>query len=321
MQKMGQFIISIDYEFGWGFADHHIDEAVTSSIRKEVDITKRLLKLFELYRVPATWAVVGHLLEQQCTWEHALPHPEYKRPIRGSEKEDWFLQHPPEGVYEDVRWFDSERLIPQIKESSVLHEIASHSYAHIIYGDPQVDSKAVAVDLENVIRVHEDVAPQSFVFPRNREAHHALLATHGFLCYRGVPRYWYDALPGSMRRVGHLLDHFLPLTRTHRVVGGKSGLVNVPQSALLLGRWGLRSLVPSSLVAWKMKRGLQRAARTGEVFHLWFHPSNFWHATDTQFAILEAALKEACRLRERGELHIVTMRGAARLFKEEKEKL
>ena len=111
MQSMGIFTVSIDYESAWGFADSDLSKTERKRINGEVDVTKRLIELFKRYKVPVTWAVVGHLLEKRCNWSEGHPHPEYRRPIHENEKRDWFFHHPAEGEYNDPLWFDSNGLI------------------------------------------------------------------------------------------------------------------------------------------------------------------------------------------------------------------
>jgi len=316
MQGKGQFIISIDYEFELGFADYSLNESEKRLIQEEILITKQLLALFKRYTIPVTWAIVGHLLEKSCTWEGAVVHPEYKRPIRKGEKEDWFLHHPPKGEYADTSWFDSEKLITDISNSIVGHEIASHSYAHVIYGNGGITKENVEMDLKNMERVHSgaNLPVTSFVFPRNKEAYHNLLKQYGILCYRGAPARWYNYFPGILRRAFHLFDYFLPFTRTTTVRIGSAGLINIPESMFLIGRWGFRKIIPQWFMEWKLKRGLKGAIKRQEIFHLWFHPSNFWHDREVQFRILENLLQEADRLRKEGKLHIVTMREVAKKY-------
>lgn len=311
MRSNGALVISIDYEFALGFADFDLSDEDKERMRGEMDITSRLLELFEHYNIPATWAVTGHLLEHHCAWQKGAPHPEYPRPIHRSEKRDWFLLHPPEGEYDDPLWFDVRRLVPQILRSPVGHEIASHSYGHIIYGEKGVHEGAVRADIENMKRIHaERKYPLfSFIFPRNGEAFHAELASAGIQCYRGVRRMWYRLFPGIIGRALHLVDYFLPTVHTVVPKRGEGGLINLPDSLMLLGRNGVRRVVVPTLMKWKIRRGIATAAKRGEVFHLWFHPSNFWYDTDTQFEILEDALRFAARLREDGALSILTMQG------------
>jgi len=148
--RKGQFVISIDYEYALGFADFVLDEKMRRLMEGEVSVTRRLIKLFDKYNIPVTWAVVGHLLENSCKFKNGVPHPEYPRPINFKEKRDLFFYHPQEDNYGDALWFDSNKLIEEIKSSTVGHEIASHSYSHIIYGAKDINKKAVLVDIENI---------------------------------------------------------------------------------------------------------------------------------------------------------------------------
>jgi hypothetical protein len=52
---------------------------------------------------------------------------------------------------------------------------------------------------------------------------------------------------------------------------------------------------------------LQAAARKSEVFHLWFHPSNFYHSTESQFLALDRILAIAAAMRDRGHIEAMTM--------------
>ena len=76
---------------------------------------------------------------------------------------------------------------------------------------------------------------------------------------------------------------------------------------LLLGRKGIRRMVPPRMVKDKGVRGLRRAVKEKRIFHLWFHPFNFCYDTETQFNVLREILKEAARLRDQGAIDILTM--------------
>ena len=88
-----------------------------------------------------------------------------------------------------------------------------------------------------------------------------------------------------------------------------NGLVNIPESMLLMGRQGVRRLISSRALLRKGLAGLERAAHRGEVFHLWFHPSNFSSQTDDQFEVLGQLLQRAQALQTSGRLTILPMRG------------
>jgi hypothetical protein len=60
--KKGVFCISIDTELLWGRKDLDYSKFV-SKTKKERIIIKKILKLFDKYNIPSTWAIVGKLSE------------------------------------------------------------------------------------------------------------------------------------------------------------------------------------------------------------------------------------------------------------------
>jgi len=309
MLQKGIFTISIDYESAWGYADYELTFADKERILNETDIVRRLIFLFEKYDIPATWAVVGHLIDRGCPWDGDLPHPEYKRPIHKEEKSDWFRNHPQKNDYTNSLWFDAENLISQIRQSSANHDIGSHSYGHILYDEEITDEESVKADLKNLGRVHRvhDVPLTSFIFPRNKEGYYQLLKINGFTTYRGNSPKSYDKYSGLKKRFYHLLDYVSPKGRTSLPDTKIFGLVNIPDSMLLIGRNGIRSLIRPIHILRKAKNSLRRAVNKKEIFHLWFHPSSFSYDTETQFMIFENILKEAKELQNKSEIEILTM--------------
>lgn len=308
MLERGIFVISIDHEFGWGYADREITPEDAARIEKETDIIERLISLFEQYNIPVTWAVVGHLIDRGVPWDGNEVHPEYLRPIHNGEKRDWFYYHPPKHQYTNTLWFDTHNLVSKIRSSSANHDIASHGYAHILYDEQTTHQKNIEADLKNIGRVHRvhDVPLSTFIFPRNREGYHKLLKLNGFTTFRGNSKKWYDGFTGAIGRLARLIDYVLPAGRTVLPRRHQSGLIDIPDSMLFLGRNGLRKLVGGHLKT-KAKRGIKKAVKKQEIFHLWFHPSNFSYSTEKQFRTFEAILKEAVKLREQGRLEIMTM--------------
>jgi hypothetical protein len=152
---------------------------------------------------------------------------------------------------------------------------------------------------------------QSFVFPRNGVGHLGHLRETGVKVFRSRDQGWHQAMRDrfgtSVGRAANLMDKALPLTPACVRPKVREGMVELPTSMLLLARNGLRSLIPPASVVAKAQNGLERACDTGELFHLWFHPSNFYYDTERQFAVLEQILECAARLRARGRLDIVPM--------------
>ncbi|MCI0619606.1 polysaccharide deacetylase family protein [Candidatus Wolfebacteria bacterium] len=278
-QQRGVFTISIDYEYAWGYADLFPSPDDVERIHGESAITKRLIELFERYRIPATWAIVGHLLEPRHEGDA------------------------------DPAWFDQDNLIERIAASPVGHEIGCHSYTHIVYDGTVTARTEVERDMQEAHRVHiaRGFPFHSFVFPRNREGYHAILKQHGIICFRGSRRVWYGLLPHTLRPLGRGIDYWLPTTHVSVPRRHTSGLVNIPESLLFVSRKGVQRMLPARQAYRKVVWCLNRAVKQRRVFHLWFHPSNFSYDTDTQFVIFERVLAYAAELQKEGRLACMTM--------------
>ena len=135
-----------------------------------------MISLFEQYRIPVTWAIVGHLLDYNWNYGNNISHKEYLRPIYKNEQNDWFANKPKKGEEKLPIWFDSNNYIDTIKKSKVGHEIASHSYAHIKY-NINISEANVKIDVNNSKKIHNkyNLEFKSFVFPYNLEGHHNVL--------------------------------------------------------------------------------------------------------------------------------------------------
>jgi peptidoglycan/xylan/chitin deacetylase (PgdA/CDA1 family) len=305
----GILTISIDLELAWGVCDKPITLHVRRAIDRERDIVPRILTLFSIYDIRATWAIVGHLLLTRCQWKNGIVHPEIRRPILLNSQRDWFFQHPGEGVYDRV-WYARD-LVDLIRDATPVQEIGSHSFCHIPYIDRVSGRNAVADDIEMARKLHESEALEfeAFVFPRNLVACKDLLRKAGIRVYRGNSPRWYDSIPWAQaKRFFNLVQFFLSLPpQTVRPSIEDSGMVNIPDSMLFIGRKGIRRFITRNSLIKMGIVGLNRAVQSGEVFHLWFHPSNFSYETEEQFFAFEAILKHSRKLREEGQLQVLTM--------------
>lgn len=282
----GAFCISIDLELAWGVRHHADTDRLRLALDADRVISRRLLHLFHDFDVPVTWAVVGQLLVRERDTRDA-PGP-------------------------DALWYAPD-LVDEIRSARQNHEIASHSYTHADFS--AIDAAAAAREFDDAIGAHaaHGVDVRTFVYPWNRVGHTDLLAERGVRIYRGgdagLPRM--AARAGRVvRRAINLADKMLPLPPpVVRPEHNGPGPVRMPGSMLLIGRAGLRRMVRPAVLTTKARLGLRRAAGTGGCFHLWFHPSNFYHQTETQFGILAKILADASQLREEGRLEARTLRG------------
>lgn len=305
------FVISIDVEMSWGAIHHGVphDDRPYRHDRKVVD---DLLTLFDDYGIAATWAVVGHLFLDECSRVDGRPHPEIVRPGYEWLPGDWYDLDPGTDVANDPTWYGPD-LVDRIRSSKTPQEIGSHSFGHVIAGDPGCSAEAFRSDLEAAVSVAagQGVEFRSFVYPRNAVGHLDVLEQAGFHAFRGPTPPRFADLPPTLRRLAAAADRLRPLASGSVAPISRDGLVDIPQTYLFdpastrarrLGTGGWGRLV---------RRRLRHAVRSGSLFHLWFHSHNL--AADRQRALgaMEIVLDEARRRIDAGDLLNLTMGEAA----------
>lgn len=270
---MGTVVISVDAELGWGL--HDLDSPPRERIEGARLGWNRLVDLFDEFDLPATWAVVGHLLLDGCDGVHA----DHPTPAGwfARERDSWRARP-------DLRF--GPDLVRRVVDADATHELACHSFSHVPFDDPRTTEALARAELDASIEaasVH-GLAFDSFVFPRNGVGHRAVLANRGFSCYRGVaPVGRFAARPGA-RPLGKLARATLapPTLVDPRI--DEFGLVDVPASLFLFGFEGrARSVVESvwaDPVLREARRGIDAAVRSESVFHLWLHPNDITEARD-----------------------------------------
>ena len=308
MSSPGLFTVSIDLELAWGICDIPLTAADREALAKEREIVGRILDLFQRYDMRATWAIVAHLLLQNCPHVSGKLHPDFPRPVTRARNREWFFQVSPDPS--DQLWYGRD-VVDIVRRAKPVQEIGSHSFCHLPFSEELTDSAAIRADLHRARSIHEQNALpfEVFVFPRNTVGFLRELSEAGIRAYRGKSARWYHSIPVAAVQRALNLAYFLlgvpPRTVTATV--DEFGSVNVPDSMLLLGRGGIRRCVSAETLSSMASAGLERAARSGETFHLWFHVSNFAYRTDGQFSVLENILGHAGRLREDGRLEVRTV--------------
>lgn len=300
MQVGPTIVISIDAELVWGF--HDKDEVPTERVGRARQSWLDSVALFDEYDVATTWAIVGHLFLEECSGDHAT-HPA---------GEEWFSRDPGGAHTPDSRWF-GRGLIDAVVESDVDHEIASHTFSHVVFDAPETTPEVAAAELEYSCEAAAEygIDLDSFVYPRNYVDHRDLLAEYGFECYRGVaPDRWYDATP--VRRAGKFATYALGATAPPIVTPevDEYGLVNVPASMYLFALDGAPrdalERVAQDPVVRQVRLGLERLADEGEgVLHLWFHPNNV--TTERDLARLREVVATISDHRDRHGVDVETM--------------
>ena len=135
------------------------------------------------------------------------------------------------------------------------------------------------------------------MFPRGAAGHLDAVAGVGLKVCNYADVGWVESARRLGRHAGqiaNLADKLLPIPPRPATVERRGELIHIPKSMPPVTRAKLRA-------------GLSRACATGGIFHLWFHPSNFYFRREEQLATLDWFLAHAAAEAARGRIEIRTM--------------
>lgn len=298
------FILSLDTEIAWG--TYHNLAARAPAFERYPELLRRLIQQLNIYEIPATWALVGHLLLPIGT-KTDVPQPHYR--FSAVPDAQRVAAHP-------SHWFHAPYILESILKMRTPQEIGTHTFTHVLATEPSVSAALFDAQLAEVVHIHRQhglPVPRSLVYPQNRIAHTALLRKHGIITYRGEAPNWTQRLPKPLRRPANLLDYLLALTPPTLAPSAcplVDGVLNIPASQFLMSYDGIRKQIPTGARVLQAQRGLAQAVARGEIFHLWFHPFNLG-SSDAMFDALAQILALVWALREQGKLQTLSMADAA----------
>ena len=301
----GTLVISLDTELAWG----RIGESTNSNYyhlhRQTKSVIKRLLEVFDNYQCPVTWALVGRLLD--TNWSMASK--DLSKFYPGLVSQNIYSSEDLNGDGESIILFPE--LVDLIRNSKVDHEIASHSYNHILFGSASCNKEE---EIENDIALQKNIlgkwsiVPKTIVYPRNNIGAIKNLQENGYTVYRGEQSTWYENMPSIFKKVARQIDEVFPIAPNLVEPTLCDGWYSLPSSMIFRNRSvGLKRHIPFSVLEKKACDGVKAAAASGKTLHLYFHPFNFAHEEDLHFSILESVLSAARHECEAGRLDILPM--------------
>lgn len=315
-REKGIFIISLDFELNWGVHDvFTVDQygENLSGTRKAID---EMLKLFETYKIQATWATVGMLFcnsKKQLLQYLPKEIPTYEK-YGLSPYEKWDEIGLDEA--EDPLHFGAS-IVEKIGTYPD-QEIATHTFSHYYCLESGQTSQQFDADIKTAVKISCEAkhSVQSIVFPRNQfnKEYLPICKKYGIQSYRGNQTGWiYKECrfnqKSLLKRGLRLLDGYVNLTGHHtypleKVT--KDSIVNLPASHFLRP-YNRRFKKLENLKLQRIKQGISHAANQGEVYHLWWHPHNFGKNIDENMELLGEVLQHVNDLVEKGHLISLNM--------------
>jgi peptidoglycan/xylan/chitin deacetylase (PgdA/CDA1 family) len=284
--------ISADLELSWAFRMQPVEMAEQKGRYSRENIPY-LLRTFEKWAFPITWATVGHLFLESCErYSSRLAHPEMPRPRRNELwTGDWYRHDPCTSYEKDPCWYAPD-VIHRILENPVDHEIGTHSFSHIDFSCSYSDPILVRREIEESAAAMQrfGLSPRSLVYPFNNagDTYLDLLSELSITAVR----------------------HRDPCVRLSYPDRSPSGVYRIHESMHLRTSKHYECLD-------KVKIFLTKAAERHAVFHLWFHPSDPPYVFERE---LPRILQFIASEREKGLVWIATM-GDIAAYCEARERL
>lgn len=311
-------VVSLDFEMMWGCHDWATAEGYGAShVRQVPEVIDRLLEQFEKHGVHATFATVGLIMCQDK--EEALASapaelPSYDNPNMSTYKEGGEMIGSISD--ENAGLYFAPEMVSKISGTPGM-EVGTHTFGHYFCWERGQTPRQFEADLERALEVgnKNGVKLRSVVFPKNNVSGEYLrvAAGCGLKVYRGVARHFFDEpknrVSDLVQRVARLADAYLPVVNNIYPVGEikqVEGVCNVAASRFLRPySRGLRMMEPLRLR--RMRGEMIKAAKRGEVYHLWWHPHNFGANMEENFGVLEALLDTFDMCHERYGMQSVNM--------------
>jgi peptidoglycan/xylan/chitin deacetylase (PgdA/CDA1 family) len=308
---LGTLVLSLDFELHWGVYDSRPLASYGANLLGVRQAIPAMLDLFLEFGVHATWATVGFLFHK--TRSELLSNLPVKRPQYVDPALSCYALIDQIGTDEQSDPYHfAPSLIQRIMRTPG-QEIGSHTYSHFFCMEPGADLEAFVQDIAAAKRVAAGYAInlRTLVFPRNQYTAGHLSASRrlGFDTYRGNaagclyrPRTKREAT-GTVLRGAKLVDAYLPLS-------GRNVASAIPASdsapALVPASRFMRPYNPTLRhLEWvrlhRLSADMEMAARSGGIYHLWWHPHNVGINVPENMAFLRQILLEYSRLqREHG---------------------
>jgi len=312
----------MEVEMAWGFAHKKkIDSQKVTSVSINVrEILDSILGMLEKYRVPVTWAFLGHLLLDHCSRDSdGLPHSDMPRPRYSWLKNDWYSHDPCSDIEREPAWYGKdviERIVKHVRQSSLPHDIGCHSFSHQMFGDPGCGEELARAEISKCVELmtkEYGLVPKVFSFPRDYVGHLDVLKELGFVAFRDAPTKLYPCLELD-RTLSTLVKKYLSLSMQFLSYYLLLAPHVVTPSESLPGLWGVagclaynkKPLIPLRLGTVKAIKGIKSAIRDRKVFCMYMHLRDFGEAKHLLWEF-ERILSYVNEKRVEGVLEVKTM--------------
>ncbi len=280
------------------------------------DLIPATLKRFADHGISATWATVGMLFardKEQLLEVAPEVCPQYENQALNPYS---LLDRVGAGEGDDPYHYAPSLI--ELIAGTPRQRIGSHTFSHYYCLENGASPESFAADL-HAAQILADrnfgVQLRSLVYPRNQSAYTDILAAAGFTAYRGNPAAWFWRAAsgqdtGMVQKSVRLLDHYLPIATSNpsTSLAGDDPVRNLPASRFFrpfqakLDGYGGQQLKVRRILS-----EMTEAARTGNTYHLWWHPHNLATHPGKNMAALDQILRHFRQLHKQYGMESVSM--------------
>ena len=282
--RLGSFVISLDFEMMWGILDHDNPMDYETNIQNVRGVVPALLRLFREYNIHATWGVVGLLIQnsiEECENNKTLFLPTYDEQRLSS----YTYFEKLKGI--EPNYLFAKDLVELIQKTPG-QEIATHTYSHYYCMEQGQTKEQFEADIRKTVEINHSIGIdlKTIIFPRNQcnPDYFEVLKKYGINYYRGNEKAWFyqsadkKKYKSLLRRGFRLLDNYIPLAGpccyNYSEINDGDGMICVPSSRFFRP-YSKRLAFVETIRLNRIKNQMKYAAKHGEIFHLWWHPHNF----------------------------------------------
>ena len=292
------FTISLDFELMWGVFDKRTISSYGNNVKGVHGVIPGMLALFREYDIHVTWAAVGCLYYSELAeLQSDLP---IIKPQYTIEKYSAYSHINTIEPADFSTYYSGIRLLAQIKETPG-QEIGTHTFSHYYCLEEGQTTDSFRADIKKAIEKAKQfgVEIRSVIFPRNQydDTYLKVCREEGILAYRGNEDNFIQK-PRDQKKL-NVFIRALRFADTYINITGKNvyreieidedGLINIPAS-FFFRPFRKKGGILEYFKLQRYKKAMLSAAKSGSMFHLWWHPHNFGADPNENLAQLKEIL-------------------------------
>jgi peptidoglycan/xylan/chitin deacetylase (PgdA/CDA1 family) len=316
----GTFIISLDFELHWGGVEKWPIENYQEYFLNTRAVIPEMLNLFKKYEIHATWATVGMLMNNSKT--ELLANAPEEKPTYLTTKLSAYNYIDTKGIGENETrdpFHFAASLVQKIIDTPN-QELASHTYSHFYCNEKGQTVDQFRADLQSAQYASRKFGKTlaSLVFPRNQfnDQYLKVCFEEGITAVRSNPVDWFWRIESTQdesrwKRLNRGMDAYFQIGKKNTytigsVITRNDFPVCLPASRLLRP-YNPNEYFLNGLKLRRIREEIEKAAKSGEIYHLWWHPHNFGNHPTQSLEGLEDILRHFWICREKWRIRSLNM--------------